>query len=84
MLVTTPAGFGHISPSTPLGRVLCIFYALVGIPFNGILLKNISDLLSNKVGAVFLLEFVGNADVSMIKVRLPHAAGSVTYHAATA
>ncbi|XP_043236551.1 open rectifier potassium channel protein 1-like [Amphibalanus amphitrite] len=47
--VVTTIGFGHIAPSTTLGRVVCILYALVGIPFNGILLKNISDLFSNKV-----------------------------------
>ncbi|XP_037073442.1 open rectifier potassium channel protein 1-like [Pollicipes pollicipes] len=47
--VVTTIGYGHIAPSTMLGRIACIFYALIGIPLNGILLKNISDLFSNKV-----------------------------------
>lgn len=51
-----PSGYGHIAPKTILGRAACIVYALIGIPLNGILLKSISDLLSNKVKLITTLK----------------------------
>ncbi|XP_045159073.2 potassium channel subfamily K member 10-like [Mercenaria mercenaria] len=36
--VITTVGYGNIAPSTPGGQLFCIFYALIGIPVNGVLL----------------------------------------------
>ncbi|XP_077360363.1 potassium channel subfamily K member 4 isoform X2 [Festucalex cinctus] len=43
--VITTIGFGNISPKTEGGQLFCIFYALVGIPFFGILLAGVGDHL---------------------------------------
>lgn len=55
--VVTTVGYGHLSPSTPAGRIFCIIYALFGIPMTGILLGAIGDRFSrcflNKVRKVF-------------------------------
>ncbi|RWS12312.1 open rectifier potassium channel protein 1-like protein [Dinothrombium tinctorium] len=44
--VVTTIGYGHLSPSTSLGRLFCIVYALFGIPMTGILLGAIGDRFS--------------------------------------
>nr|XP_061801529.1 potassium channel subfamily K member 4-like [Nerophis lumbriciformis] len=43
--VITTIGFGNISPKTEGGQLFCIFYALIGIPFFGILLAGVGDHL---------------------------------------
>ncbi|KAM9780810.1 potassium channel subfamily K member 4 [Syngnathus typhle] len=43
--IVTTIGFGNISPKTKGGQLFCIFYALVGIPFFGILLAGVGDHL---------------------------------------
>ncbi|XP_077403014.1 potassium channel subfamily K member 4 isoform X2 [Vanacampus margaritifer] len=43
--IITTIGFGNISPKTEGGQLFCIFYALVGIPFFGILLAGVGDHL---------------------------------------
>ncbi|XP_051903383.1 potassium channel subfamily K member 4 [Hippocampus zosterae] len=43
--VITTIGFGNISPKSEGGQLFCIFYALVGIPFFGILLAGVGDHL---------------------------------------
>ena len=42
-------GYGNLAPDTNWSRVFTIFYALIGIPINGILLTNLSDFFSSKV-----------------------------------
>lgn len=44
--VVTTIGYGHLSPSTHIGRVFCLIYALFGIPMTGILLGAIGDRFS--------------------------------------
>jgi hypothetical protein len=44
------AGYGNLAPTNMLGRVLMIFYALVGIPMNGILLAQLGEFF----GQVFV------------------------------
>ncbi|XP_077596856.1 potassium channel subfamily K member 4 isoform X1 [Stigmatopora nigra] len=43
--IITTIGFGNISPKTEGGQLFCIFYALIGIPFFGILLAGVGDHL---------------------------------------
>ncbi|KAJ4431693.1 hypothetical protein ANN_20295 [Periplaneta americana] len=40
------AGYGNLSPSSALGRLLMILYALVGIPMNGIVLATLAEFFS--------------------------------------
>lgn len=43
------AGYGNLAPTTHLGRILMIFYALFGIPINGILLANLGEYFGLQV-----------------------------------
>ncbi|XP_030055118.1 potassium channel subfamily K member 17 [Microcaecilia unicolor] len=47
--VVTTIGYGNLSPSTTGGQIFCIFYALVGIPLNLILLNRIGQWMSSWV-----------------------------------
>ncbi|XP_075921251.1 potassium channel subfamily K member 10-like isoform X3 [Petromyzon marinus] len=48
--VITTIGFGNIAPSTQGGRILCMAYALIGIPLFGILLAGVGDQLGTIFG----------------------------------
>lgn len=39
-------GYGNLAPTNTLSRILMIFYGLVGIPMNGILLSNLGEFFS--------------------------------------
>jgi hypothetical protein len=43
------AGYGHQATSTNNGRIVCVFYAMVGVPLNGILIAAIGNVFSEKV-----------------------------------
>ena len=47
--VNDTVGYGHQAPETHHGRVVCVFYSLVGIPLNIILIGALASLFSNKV-----------------------------------
>ncbi|CAG7832242.1 unnamed protein product [Allacma fusca] len=47
--IVTTIGYGHLSPSTDWSRVFVIFYALIGIPINGILLQGLGEYFSKKL-----------------------------------
>ncbi|XP_046382665.1 open rectifier potassium channel protein 1 isoform X2 [Ischnura elegans] len=44
--VVSSIGYGNLAPTCTLGRILCIFYALIGIPMNGILLATLGEFFS--------------------------------------
>jgi len=48
----TTIGYGHQAPETNNGRVVCVFYSLLGIPLNLILIGTLASLFSNKVVAL--------------------------------
>ncbi|XP_008203851.1 open rectifier potassium channel protein 1 [Nasonia vitripennis] len=48
--VVSTIGYGNLAPTNELGRLLMIFYALIGIPINGILLAQLGEFF----GQVFV------------------------------
>ncbi|KAM6912810.1 potassium channel subfamily K member 17-like [Xenentodon cancila] len=59
--VVTTIGYGNMSPSSTVGQIFCVFFALFGIPLNMVVLnrvgkymlaieRNISDFLQEKTG----------------------------------
>ncbi|XP_014474532.1 PREDICTED: open rectifier potassium channel protein 1 [Dinoponera quadriceps] len=44
--VVSTIGYGNLAPTNTLSRILMIFYGLVGIPMNGILLTQLGDFFS--------------------------------------
>ncbi|XP_046355822.1 potassium channel subfamily K member 10-like [Haliotis rufescens] len=55
--VVTTIGFGNMSPSTIIGKIVCVFYAIVGIPVTMLMLSGLGQQLaglSNKVNQLKL------------------------------
>ena len=48
-------GYGHQATATNNGRIVCVFYALVGVPLNGILIAAIGNVFSAKVAIIKLI-----------------------------
>ncbi|XP_067948770.1 TWiK family of potassium channels protein 18-like [Watersipora subatra] len=47
MTVTTTIGYGVIAPKTPWGRLVCIAYAILGMPIMLICLANVGDIMAD-------------------------------------
>ena len=41
-------GYGHQAPTTPQGRMVCLVYAIIGIPLNAILIGSLGSVFSDK------------------------------------
>jgi len=46
LLVVTMIGYGHICPKTFLGKIFCIIYCLIGIPFSMIMFQSAGERLN--------------------------------------
>ncbi|XP_037873254.1 uncharacterized protein LOC101741673 isoform X1 [Bombyx mori] len=51
--VVSTIGYGNLSPTTHLSRILMIFYGLFGIPINGILLANLGEYFGLQLISVY-------------------------------
>lgn len=47
--VPFPTGYGNLSPTTAIARILCIVFALFGIPLNLVVLNRIGQLMLSGV-----------------------------------
>ncbi|KAI1895158.1 hypothetical protein AGOR_G00103420 [Albula goreensis] len=43
--VVTTIGYGNISPSTTVGQIFCVFFAIIGIPLNVVVLNRIGKYM---------------------------------------
>lgn len=43
--VVTTIGYGNISPSTTYGQIFCVFFALIGIPLNMVVLNRVGKYM---------------------------------------
>lgn len=48
----SPSGYGHLVPTSSLGRWFCIFYALVGIPLTGLTLRSVGNRISEEISSI--------------------------------
>lgn len=46
-------GYGNIAPQTTNGRIFCIFFALIGIPFTLTVIADLGMLMASAVAAVY-------------------------------
>lgn len=56
------SGYGHMAPKTEDGKLFCVFYSLLGVPINGILIGSLGAFFGSKV--------VLNEDVARIRWEL--------------
>lgn len=53
LTVISTIGYGNLSPRTEKGKVLCIIYAIIGIPLMLLYLTNIGDILAKSFRYVY-------------------------------
>lgn len=53
MLFITHEGYGNITPATIPGRVFCILFAIIGIPFTLSVIADVGQITATLISAVF-------------------------------
>ena len=56
--VATTIGYGKLTPQTALGRLFCIVYLSVGIPYFAFLTSTLSDSLNAQLGRKIGLKLI--------------------------
>lgn len=54
------AGYGHQAPTTPQGRMVCLVYAIIGIPLNAILIGSLGSVFSDKESILWEIHLICN------------------------
>ena len=49
MMIYVTIGYGHLSPDTSLGKIICMIYSLLGVPINGIFIGSLGAYFRNKL-----------------------------------
>lgn len=71
--VVTTIGYGHVTPSTPIGKLVCILYALLGIPFTLVFLSAlVQRLLRPTFSFLSILLARLGSHIDPLEVRLIH------------
>uniref|UniRef100_A0A915HMJ9 Potassium channel domain-containing protein n=1 Tax=Romanomermis culicivorax TaxID=13658 RepID=A0A915HMJ9_ROMCU len=67
-VVITTVGYGHSTPSTKMGKIFCMLYALCGIPLNLVMFQSIGERLNALIAYILMkikkLLRLNNTDVS--------------------
>ena len=56
--VCSTVGYGNISPTTTLGRLIMVIYSVIGIPVNGILFAGLGEYFGRTVSKYRFLSFL--------------------------
>lgn len=72
--VVTTVGYGHIHPMTPDGKIACMLYAVVGIPFTLIFLSAVVQRLLSPTFSLLSALTARLPQMDSLQVRLLHLA----------
>lgn len=72
-LVTT-IGYGHINPVSPYGKMTCILFALLGIPFTLVFLSALVQRLLSPTYKIFTKLMARLPNMDSLEIRLMHLA----------
>lgn len=71
--VVTTIGYGHVTPSTPIGKIVCIMYAILGIPFTLVFLSAlVQRLLRPTFSFLSMLLARLGSHIDPLEIRLIH------------
>ena len=55
LLLYPYAGYGHITPETPLGQICTVVYCFFGLPISMLTLKTLGELVSKMVNKLLFI-----------------------------
>ena len=52
--VATTIGYGSITPATEEGKMFCIIFTIIGIPYFAYMIGSVADLIGRGIGKVYM------------------------------